>query len=448
MDQGEILVQFMQCTGTDVDFAQSFLETNGWDLDLCVNLYLESGGHPQQQASQSMPIPMAEERFNYPSDPSPYIEPEVRAPIMPKHEVLVEEDPYEAFQRARRAQRAGFHNNAPKSVFEMFRDFNQEAKSPKRNVPETEKEKKTRTLADLFRPPLELIEPGSFEDVKQKALLRGKWLLVNIQTITEFDCQRLNRDTWSDSSLKSLVAESFVLWQVLRESEEGSRYCRFYSVDILPHIAIIDSRTGERLVKFEGFIDASGLKNELIKFSESHVFNEADAISKSETTQQVKRKGDMSEEEQLMAAIAASLGSKHEEETDVRREVQAPPAHVTHSVVQPVTPPTPVVVAEPPAAVPVVESVDPTIKDAHSNPSPENTCTLQIRLPSGAIKGHFRPTDTLSLVHKYTALHLAPGASFTLCSSFPKRSFTGDMLSQTLQQADLVPRAVLNCEMH
>ena len=45
--------------------------------------------------------------------------------------------------------------------------------------------------------------------------MRNKWLLVNIQTITEFDCQRLNRDTWSDAALKSLVAESFVLWQVI-----------------------------------------------------------------------------------------------------------------------------------------------------------------------------------------------------------------------------------------
>lgn len=445
-----------------MEFASSFLETNGWDLDLCVNLYLEGGGQAQHAAAaQSHP---RSEEFDFPTEHAQYVEPEVRAPIMPKHEVLVEEDPYEAYQR-RRQHKTGFHNNTPKGVFEMFRDFNQEgAKAPKRtDIPETESQKKLKTLADLFRPPVELIEPGSFEDVKQKALMRNKWLLVNIQTITEFDCQRLNRDTWSDAALKSMVAESFVLWQVLRESEEGGRYCRFYPVNILPHIAIVDSRTGERLVILEGFIEASALKAELVKFTETHAFDESETVKVAPS--QPKRKGDMSEEEQLMAAIAASLGPRSEQpESEPRREVQAPPAHVfvapapgPESIPQAVAEPEPIIapatihtpIHTTPAPVPsALEAIDPTIKDRHSNPSAEFTCTIQIRLPSGQspIKGHFRPADTLSLVHKYTALYLEPGASFTLFSTFPKRSFTGDALSQTLQQADLVPRAVLNCE--
>jgi hypothetical protein len=100
---------------------------------------------------------------------------------------------------------------------------------------------------------------------------------VNIQEKAEFDCQKMNRDTWSDLAVKSVVRAYFVLWQVisiqscyvfvtllnqikvLKDTEEGMRYCRFYPIDIVPHIAIIDSRTGERLEVREGFIEPKDL---------------------------------------------------------------------------------------------------------------------------------------------------------------------------------------------
>ena len=41
-----------------------------------------------------------------------------------------------------------------------------------------------------------------------------KWVIVNVQNVQEFSCQQLNRDVWSDSTVKSIVQESFVFWQV------------------------------------------------------------------------------------------------------------------------------------------------------------------------------------------------------------------------------------------
>lgn len=41
-----------------------------------------------------------------------------------------------------------------------------------------------------------------------------KWLMVNIQDPTEFTCQMLNRDLWSDETVKEFVRESFVFLQV------------------------------------------------------------------------------------------------------------------------------------------------------------------------------------------------------------------------------------------
>ena len=45
----------------------------------------------------------------------------------------------------------------------------------------------------------------------------GKWLIVNIQDSKEFKCQQLNRDVWSNEAVRSIMAEHFLLWQVLNE---------------------------------------------------------------------------------------------------------------------------------------------------------------------------------------------------------------------------------------
>lgn len=68
-------------------------------------------------------------------------------------------------------------------------------------------------LAELYRPPLDLLFHGTFDQAKQEAEAKGKLLLVNIQTPTEFDCQLLNRDTWRNEKVRQLVKERFVLWQ-------------------------------------------------------------------------------------------------------------------------------------------------------------------------------------------------------------------------------------------
>lgn len=87
-------------------------------------------------------------------------------------------------------------------------------------------------------------------------------MLVNIQDQTEFSCQVLNRDLWSDKIVKEIIRESFVFLQVREglgiwksclflttfkydcESPEGKRYLTLYPIGNYPHIAIIDSRTG------------------------------------------------------------------------------------------------------------------------------------------------------------------------------------------------------------
>lgn len=38
--------------------------------------------------------------------------------------------------------------------------------------------------------------------------------MVNIQDSKEFKCQQLNRDVWSNESVRNILAEHFILWQV------------------------------------------------------------------------------------------------------------------------------------------------------------------------------------------------------------------------------------------
>lgn len=67
---------------------------------------------------------------------------------------------------------------------------------------------------------------------KLKAKKQGeeekKWILVNIQETSEFDCHRLNRDTWSDKNLKQFISNNFIFWQRYSNSEDAVRYKTFY----------------------------------------------------------------------------------------------------------------------------------------------------------------------------------------------------------------------------
>ena len=69
-------------------------------------------------------------------------------------------------------------------------------------------------LAELFRPPYSLMSSGSLDHNRQKAMSQGKWLIVNVQDPSEFQCQILNRDLWKDKEVQDFVRKNFVFIQV------------------------------------------------------------------------------------------------------------------------------------------------------------------------------------------------------------------------------------------
>ncbi|CAO3647741.1 unnamed protein product [Cunninghamella blakesleeana] len=163
---------------------------------------------------------------------------------------------------------------------------------------------KTRRLADLFSPPYDIMFHGSFEDARTTAKDQQKWLLVNLQDTTEFSCQILNRDLWSDNFVKDIVRESFVFVQYSHTTPEGRRYLTFYPVSQYPHVAVIDSRTGERVKTWEKTFTPTDFMMEVTEFLEHHSPEAARSVTMKKPRQNIS---DMSEEEQLNAAIAASL---------------------------------------------------------------------------------------------------------------------------------------------
>ena len=75
----------------------------------------------------------------------------------------------------------------------------------------------------MFEPPRALIFNGTFEEAKAAASGAGHWLLLNLQSPSQFASHQWNRDVWRDSTVAALVAENFVLYQVYDVVEEAQK---------------------------------------------------------------------------------------------------------------------------------------------------------------------------------------------------------------------------------
>ncbi|EFO20698.2 UBX domain-containing protein [Loa loa] len=139
------------------------------------------------------------------------------------------------------------------SVFDTARDFRAEAGErmamlQNRHTILDATVAKRVTLQNLFRPPIDIMFNGDWDAVRAEAQLHGHWLLVNIQDDLEFACQTLNRDVWSNSSVKELLRSNFVFWQVHKDSADGNRVSNYYRISTYPAVFIVDPRTGEQLI--------------------------------------------------------------------------------------------------------------------------------------------------------------------------------------------------------
>lgn len=163
---------------------------------------------------------------------------EVRAPIPQKSEKLIDYDPYAAL-RIQQIKR-------PKSAFDgnAHEDFKESETSPR-------KRKAQSNLAQLYKPPIDLMFKGSFEAAKAYGCKENKWILLNVQKTDSFECHCLNRDLWKDETVKDILKASFVFMLNYEDTPEGAKMINYYRIADYPFIAVLNPRTGEKVHQFK-----------------------------------------------------------------------------------------------------------------------------------------------------------------------------------------------------
>lgn len=102
-----------------------------------------------------------------------------------------------------------------------------------------------RDLKALFRPPVDLITRADWDSLLAQGQSKQRWLLINVQDAAEFASQVLNRDVWSNETLKALIRANFLFWQVYQDGADGRRVTGYYNLADFPAVFLVDPRTGE-----------------------------------------------------------------------------------------------------------------------------------------------------------------------------------------------------------
>jgi thioredoxin-related protein len=108
---------------------------------------------------------------------------------------------------------------------------------------------KQKTLAELFKPPTDIMFQGTFQEARVAGQMQNKWLLVNIQDSREFRCQVLNRDVWNNHQVKKIISNQFIFLQIQHITDDGIRFRQLYEVEGCPIIMVIDPRTGQHEIQ-------------------------------------------------------------------------------------------------------------------------------------------------------------------------------------------------------
>lgn len=347
---------FMAITGCeDGAVAEQFLDMAGGDLETAISLFYEHG--PSVVGSSNINnVPGgndqgivgdedADRQFAESLQNQYHQEEPTRAPDEARHETLVGDADYNVFPgtyggvggmfnpllnggRAGRGDvfgsgRAGIFNQTHESLFGDD-DEDEDADGDTNRIVEVDSDGEEidpnltstqRRLAKIFRPPWDLIEKLDLDSAKKKGRTTEKWILINMQDNSNFQCQVLNRDFWSSYQIKEIVRDNFIFLQYQSNSITGEQYKNFYHFEEYPHIAILDPLTGERLKMWSGVPDISKWTNEVEEFL--HQFSlKPNHINPIVTHKKKIDPTTLTEEQQLEFAIKQSLGNKDPADVD------------------------------------------------------------------------------------------------------------------------------------
>ncbi|KAJ2712905.1 UBX domain protein Ubx2 [Coemansia spiralis] len=312
----ESIQSFCAVTGAEAHVASEYLQVTDRNVEQAISLYFENGGLAlqSQAAAGAEPAAVAAEAD------------EVRAPIAARRDVLVDDYGGVDYSAAgyvrptlgRMREAASIFAQQPGAGRVPFRDFAQEAAEMTENArnsasggSESAASRRSR-LADLFKPPFDLMHAGGLESARTEGTRNGRWVLVNLQQVSEFQCQALNRDVWSQEGVRDIVKRNFIFLQLPTDNSEGSRVANMYGAEAFPFIAAIHPKTGELRARFARFTSPVDVIEDLANFVLDNLLpgprNAAAAAPGASTSaaSTVASVYNLTEEEQLAAAIAAS----------------------------------------------------------------------------------------------------------------------------------------------
>lgn len=175
---------------------------------------------------------------------------------------------------------------------------------------------KSNLLAELFRPPIDLIYPHSWDEARDQGKEEEKWILVNIQDPSIFDCQVLNRDIWKNPSVRDTVTEHFIFMQYTKDDPKGGQYINYYfqrkdDENEYPHVAIVDPRTGEQVKVWSGppVPKPSDFLMDLHEFLDRYSLKVSakNPVANRKPEQKMKTVDQMTEEEMMELALQNSM---------------------------------------------------------------------------------------------------------------------------------------------
>lgn len=361
MSQEEVNT-FMAITNAESnDLAKHFIDMAGGDMETAISLFFEHGGNAQlNKASTNTDAELAgdlqNELYQQPQE-------DYRPPDEARHETLVDTHVFPGtyggiggrFQPLRTV-RDMFDDSRPVGIFNQqisdneddseFSDeeqYRQQFEYVEENVIELDDDgnvreytklvqkprpmTKEQKLAMLFRPPFDMMAKVDLQGAKVRARENKKWILINIQAVDIFQCQALNRDLWSNKDVKQLVKKHFVFIQYQYDSQNALPYLQFYgltSKDELPHIAILDPMTGERVKQWSRDVPSvTDFIDDINEFLNNFSLDPTSTNPPVREPTPALDPTTLSEEQQMELAIKKSLGSSSEatNEEDQKRNM-------------------------------------------------------------------------------------------------------------------------------
>ncbi|KGO40940.1 Uncharacterized protein PEXP_087230 [Penicillium expansum] len=456
----DVVAQFTEITGSTPELAIQYLQITEFQIEQAMQLYFESGGAPltgePSRPSHRSGIPDDSEVVNIDSDTDDdtprHIAPptfdddeamarrlqeqmyggpggadnedEVRAPLARTTETLVGpgadydsgEDMHANILSQLRARgrpgRAGiFNQQESSSIWTGGNESRREALSAATGGA-SEASSKSNMLAEMYRPPFEIMSRLPWDVAREEGKDTEKWLLVNIQDASVFDCQVLNRDLWKDHGVQDTVKEHFIFLQYSKDDPRASSYLQYYFQgsdvsDNYPHIAIVDPRTGEQMKIWSGppLVKAADFLMQLHEFLDRYSLNHnvRNPVAKRKSDKKDKNIDAMTEEEMMEMAMRNSLGAAAEagptveDPDDLTRSTDnvKGKGRATEEEDVVMEEPEPAAEASPFASIPSDQP--------HTEPAadPATTTRIQFRHPSGRVIRRFSLTDPVQRIYEW-----------------------------------------------